>query len=154
MRCRAAEVEARDVGPRRQPVLPHLAGHDVTLEDVAAGEADARLDVRRPEHLEVLEAVLEVGGEASDEFDELAADLVPARVPGPLGQVVRRVLAEDTHEVLAGRGGRWIAARLDVGPAEADRRLARPRALEVALGVLEAGGDVDARPGRERLARG
>src|SRR3954454_19788149 len=142
MRRRAAEVEARDVGPGRQPVLPHLAGHDVTLEDVAAGEADARLDVRRPEHLEVLEAVLEVGGEASDEVDELAADRVPARVPGPLGQVVRRVLAEDTHEVLAGRGGRRIVARLDVDLAEADRRLALPAGGEVAAGVPVAGGDV------------
>ena len=55
----AAEVEALDRRARRQPVLPHLVGRDLALEDVAAGEADALLDVRRAEHLVGLQVVAE-----------------------------------------------------------------------------------------------
>ena len=57
---RAAQVDARDRRARREPVLPHLVGRHLALEDVAAGQADPLLDVGRAEHLVVLEAVLEV----------------------------------------------------------------------------------------------
>ena len=66
---------------RGEPVLPHLVGTHLALEDVPAGEPDPRLDVRSAEHLVVLEAVLEVGREARDEVDELARDLVAVARP-------------------------------------------------------------------------
>jgi hypothetical protein len=76
-------------------VLPHLIGHDLALEDVAAGEPDAHLDVGRPEDLVGLQARLEPRREALDEVDELVRDLVATRVPRARMEVVRRVLAED-----------------------------------------------------------
>ena len=82
----AAEVEAGDRRARRQPVLPHLVGRDLALEDVAAGQADALLDVGRPEHLVGLQPVLEAGREAVDQVDELARDLVAALVPGAVAR--------------------------------------------------------------------
>ena len=43
-RC-AAEVDALDRRARREAPVPHLVGQALALEDVAAGEACARLDV-------------------------------------------------------------------------------------------------------------
>src|SRR3954469_16700558 len=78
----AAQVQALDRGARRQPVLPHLIGRDLALEDVAARQADARLDVGRPEDLAMLDAAPEPGGEALEQVDELAGHVVAALVPG------------------------------------------------------------------------
>ena len=152
MRGGAAEVEA-GTSVRGVSRCSHIwLGHHVALEDVAAGEADPLLDVGRPEHLVVLQAVLEVGREAGDQVDELAAHLLAAGVPAAVVEVVRRVLAEHAQQVLARRRGRGVVAGLHVDLAEADGRLAARRALEVALGVVEAGRDVDGRARRERLA--
>jgi hypothetical protein len=79
----AAEVEAGNRRPRGEPVLPHLRGQDVSLEDVAAGQPDPGLDVGRAEHLVVDQAVLDAGREAVDQVDELSRDLIAARVPVP-----------------------------------------------------------------------
>src|SRR6478672_6161736 len=68
---------------------------------VAAGEADAVLDVGRPEDLVGLDALLEARREAVDEVDELARHLLAAAVPRPLGEIVGRVLAEHAEQVLA-----------------------------------------------------
>ena len=59
----AAEVEAGDRRARGEPLVPHLVGHRLALEDVPAGEPDAVLDVRSAQHLVVLEARLDVGRE-------------------------------------------------------------------------------------------
>src|SRR3954465_9681817 len=106
-----AAVEGDDAAPRvrggptevrrghrragRQAVLPHLIRGDLALEDVAAGEADALLDVRRAEDLVGLELGPEAGREALDQVDELAGDLGSAGLPGPVRELVGRVLAED-----------------------------------------------------------
>ena len=58
-----AQVQPGHWGAGGEAALPHLVGQAVALEDVAAGEPDPRLDVGRTEHLPLLDAVEEVGGE-------------------------------------------------------------------------------------------
>ena len=77
----ATQVDAGHGRARGEPVLPHLVGTHLALEDVPAGEADACLDVRSAEHLVVLEAVLEVRREPRDQVDELARYLVAVARP-------------------------------------------------------------------------
>ena len=145
MRRGAAEVDAVDRRARRQPVLPHLVGRDLALEDVAAGQADALLDVRRAEHLVVDEDVAEAGRERVDQRDELLRDLVAARVPVALREVVRRVLAEDAQQVVALGRGRRVVAGLDVDLAEADGGLAARAGVGGVLRGLEPVRQVDRR---------
>src|SRR4051794_2796998 len=148
----AAQVQALDRGARRQPVLPHLIGRDLALEDVAARQADARLDVGRPEHLVGQQPVGEAGREAVDEADEVLGDLLAAGVPRPVGELVRRVLAEHAEQVAAVRRRRRVVAGLDVDLAERDGRLAASATLEGRLRLVEAAGAVDRRSGRPALA--
>ena len=101
----AAEVEAGDRRARREPVLPHLVGHGLALEDVAAGEADAVLDVRRCRAPRCARCTLDVGREAGDQVDELLPMASRSVVPRAPVERVRAVLPEDAHEVPAlGRG--------------------------------------------------
>src|SRR3954469_12307140 len=150
----AAQVEAVDRRARRQPVLPHLIGRHLALEDVAAGQPDARLDVGRPEYLVGEQLVREAGREAVDEADEVLRHLLAAAVPRPLGELVGRVLAEDAEQVAAVRRRRRVVAGLDVDLAERDGRLAPGAALERLLRLVEAAGAVDGRPRGPRLAGG
>src|SRR3954463_15821566 len=143
----AAQVQAVDRRARRQPVLPHLVGRDLALEDVAAGEADARLDIGRAEHLIALQPALEAGREAVDQRDELARDVVSSLVPGAARELVRRVLAEHAQQMAAGRRGTRVVPRLDVDLAEPDGGLAAVAGLEAALRVVEPAGQIDRRPG-------
>ena len=62
----------------------HIWSGIVSLEDVAAGETDPGLDVGRPQHLGVRDAVAEVRREVLDEVDELLLHLGPTAVPGAL----------------------------------------------------------------------
>src|ERR1700761_1601901 len=110
----AAEVDARDRRARREADLPHLVGRHLALEDVAAGEADALLDVGRAEDFRFLEAVREVGGEAGDQVDELLLDVLAPAVPIAVLDVVGRVLAEDREQVAIGGRRRRVVAGLDV----------------------------------------
>src|SRR5215211_4366460 len=146
MRGRAAEVEPGDRRARAEAVLPHLIRRDLALEDVAAGEANARLDVGRPEHLIGDQTILDARCEAIDQLDELARDALAPRVPIALGEVVRRVLAEDAHQVLALRRGRRVVTGLKVDLAEGDGRLAAGARLEGALGLVHGARGVDRRP--------
>src|SRR4051794_11503758 len=148
-----AEVQPGHRRARRQAVLPHLIRGDLALEDVAAGEPDALLDVRRAEDLVGLDAVVEARREAVDQVDELARDLLTAAVPGALGEVVWRVLAKHAEQMLAHRRRRRVVAGLQVDLAEAHGRLAAVAGLEGALGLLQAAGDVDGRARRPGLPR-
>ena len=146
----AAEVEAVDRRARRQPVLPHLVRGDLALEDVAAGEADALLDVGRAEHLVALDDVRGSSG-AKRAIRSMNCLATSSRRVRPV-HLVGRVLAEDAQQVAVARRGARVVAGLDVDLAEADGGLAAGAALEGALGGVEALGDVDRRPGRPVLA--
>ena len=52
------------------------------------------LDVGRAEHLQLLDAVVDVGRVDGDRVEDQAADLVAARVPVAVGELVGRVLAK------------------------------------------------------------
>src|SRR6185437_7965953 len=103
---------------------------DLALEDVAAGEADALLDVGRAEDFALLQAVREVRGEAGDQVDELLLHVLAAAVPVAVLDVVRGVLAEDREEVLVRRGRGRVVAGLDINLAEAHGGLAGGAGLE------------------------
>src|SRR5262249_15184623 len=75
-----------------------------SLEDVAAGEAEAALDVERGEDLAVEDGAAEVWGVLIHEGETAVGKgllrVVPAAVPEARG----RVLDEEGHDVAAGRG--------------------------------------------------
>src|SRR3954471_11167738 len=79
-RC-PAEVETRKRGAGAETPLPHLIGRDFALEDVAPRQPDPPLDVGRPQHLVVDQAVWKIGREARDQIDELLGDVVAPGVP-------------------------------------------------------------------------
>src|SRR6201996_5596774 len=149
----SAHVETRDRGSGREAALPHLVGGHLALEDVAAGKADAALDVGWAEDFGLLQAVGEVGGEAGDQVDELLLDVLAAAVPIAVLDVVGRVLADDGEQGLVRRGWRGGVDGLDVDLAEADRGLSPGAGLEGLLRSLEAGSEVDRRLGRPGLPR-
>jgi hypothetical protein len=105
------------------------------VEDVAAGDADDAFDIWRTEHLEVLDGVRDVGCEVSERVDDVCADLVAALVPGARSQFIWRVLHEETHGVLAGRGETCLSRGLDIAVHE--RAAARMAALAVIPGGFE-----------------
>src|SRR3954464_7042455 len=108
VRCRAAEVEALHRRARFEPPIPHLIRERLALEDVAPGEADALLDVRRAEDLGLDHAVAKIGRIGLDQLEGRLADLIPARVPVAVGELVRRVLGEDAHHMGTRRGDRGV----------------------------------------------
>ena len=89
-----------------EAAVPHLVRHRLALEDLAAGEPDPRLDVGRAEHVHVLDALVDVGGVDGDRVEDQPPDLLAARVPVALGELVGRVLGEDAHRVAARRARR------------------------------------------------
>src|SRR4051794_37688670 len=120
----AAEVEAGHGGAGPEAPVPHLVGKAVALEDVAAGEADAGLDVGRPEDLAFDHAVAHVRREAGDLGECGVRDLLAPRLPGALREVVRDVLREDAHHVTAGRGHGRVVGRGEVHLGPRRRRVA------------------------------
>ena len=96
----AAEVEAGDGGARREAPVPHLVGQALALEDVAAGEPDARLDVgrRRAPRARLTQSATS-GAKRAIASSTRVGDLVAPRVPGAVGERVRHVLGEHAHRV-------------------------------------------------------
>src|SRR5581483_6780001 len=120
----AAEPEPGDGSGGGEAPVPHLVGEALALEDVAAGEADAGLDVGGAEHLAVDDAVGHVGGEAGDLGDDGVGDPVPPGFPVALGQGVGNVLGEDAHGVAAGGCDAPVIGGLEVQLAPLRLRLA------------------------------
>ncbi len=81
-------------------LAPHIRRQALALEDVAAGEADLLLDVRRPQDLRVDDGAVDVGAEAAEGIEGEVADFVAAFVPGAMGKGVRHILRKDAHGVL------------------------------------------------------
>src|SRR5918995_172032 len=154
VRRRPAQIEPVDRSAPLEPAVPHLVGHRLALEDAAAAQPDPRLDVGRAEHLDVLDALAHVGGVGADRVENQAADLVAAPLPVPVGELVRRVLAEGAHRVAAGRGDRGVIRGLEVQLAEPDPRLASGAGLEPLLRGVDPALDRDHRPVRLDLAGG
>ena len=101
--------EARPAGHR--PVDEQLLERQLALEDVALGETHGALDVERRQHLAVQDQAPDVRRPFGEGVDDGVAEGLALLVPGALGQLVRRVLDEAAHDVLAGRRH----ARVDQG---------------------------------------
>ena len=105
------------------------------MEDVAAGDTDDALDVRRAEHLEMLDSVRNIRREHGKRIDDIGANRGSLVVPRAVGEIIRRVLHEEAHGVLARRGEIRLSRGLDVAIHE--RAAAGMAALAVVPGGLE-----------------
>ena len=150
---RAAQVQPLDRRPVVEAAVPHLLRKRFALEDVTAGEADAPLDVGRPQDLEVLDAVVDVGGVGGDRVEDPLPHLSPPRLPVAFCELVGRVLREDAHRVAPRRRHRGVIGGLEVELGEADRGLAAPAGLEGLLSGVEPRRDRDHRPMRLHAVR-
>ena len=74
------------------------------MVDVAVGQPDATLDVKRREQLPVDDRVAEVRRVGRDRVDEALAGGLPDLIPGTGRRMHRRVHPEDREDVLPGRG--------------------------------------------------
>ena len=148
MRAGAAQIQAADGRPVARPARhrahrEHLVQAHLAVEDVAAGDAEAALQVERRQHLPVLDDGADVGRVLLDQRDHAVAERLAQFVPGALAQRVGRVLQEDAHDVLAGRGERGVVHGGD-GQFQ-QRALGGAAVLGVvpgALHVVDAGADV------------
>ena len=110
MRARAGQEEALDAAEalRARALLEQLARQHLAVEDVAAGDAEARLELARAERQPL-----------DDPVGQLRADLGEAGdrgVGGGLGVDVRReALAEQRQHVAARRRERVVGGRLAGG---------------------------------------
>jgi len=99
----------------------------LSLEDVPAGEPYAALDVGRPEHLVLVDAIADVRRVDRDLVEEQSADFVAPRVPVALRQLVGGELGEHTHHLAARRHDRVVTSTLLIRSATLlrDQRRAR-----------------------------
>ncbi len=74
------------------------------MEDVAAGEAEDALEIRRRQHVAVNHAGAEPGRDLIDQREHAVRERVPRGVPVGVPQRIRHVLHEQRRDVLAGRG--------------------------------------------------
>src|SRR5204862_5449226 len=111
------------------PSLPHLVWEDVALEDVSSRDAYPALDVGRPEHLEMLDAIANFRRVDGDRVEDQLPDLGAAALPIPLRQLVGGVLGKDAHHMASRRRDGGVVGGLEVELAEADRGLAGPAGL-------------------------
>ncbi len=88
---------------RRRPEEVHLRGEELPGEDVALAEPDHPLDVERGDDLTVVHQVAEAGEERLQRRLHGVAEPVPLGVPVAALEVVRGVLDEAGHDVLARR---------------------------------------------------
>ena len=108
------------------------------MEDVAAGQAEFALEVRRRQHLPCDDRRAEVGGDLRHGIDRrVGCSLLVIGPVAALRQRLVEVLAEQARHVHAGRRERGVDGRRD---PHLDGRLARPRAaLGVVVGAIEVG---------------
>ena len=100
---------ARPAGHR--PHHEHLVQAHLAVEDVAAGDAEAALQIERRQHLPVLDDRADVRRVLLDQRDHAVGERLAQFVPRAFAQRVRRVLQEDPHDVLAGRRERRVVHR-------------------------------------------
>ena len=140
MGARAALVVAVDRGAvlvpaGRRPEEVHLRRQELAGEDVALAEADDALDVERGDHFAMQHQIAEAGEERLDRGLHGVAEVLPLGVPVTALQLIRCVLDEARHHVLAGRGhvgiDERLQARVDVRP------LAVPPVLGIVVRPLE-----------------
>ena len=126
-----------------------LLERQLALEDVAFRQAEVALDVERRQHLPVQDDVLDVRRVLRDRVDDRVAERLAVLVPAALFlQVIRRVLHEARHHVLARRRDRRIGQARD---HHVDVGLARVApVLRLVVGALHV---VDARRDRHRAAQ-
>ena len=144
----AAVVEAADRPSvvrvaHRRPVDPQLVGRHRGVEDVSAGKAEALLEVGRGQHLAGDRRVGEVGGEAVDGREHRIGRRLAQGIPVA---VARKVLAEETRDVLAPRRQRVVHGRWDQHLD--DRRTREGTAARIQIGLLQVrhrGSDDDPR---------
>src|SRR5262249_33072819 len=138
MRAGATEVDPGHGCAIRQAAIPHKLRQALTLEDVAASQADLALDIRRTQHVDVDDRVREVADVASNRGDAQPLDLLEARVPVALGDRVWHILREDAHRVHAIRCDRGVVDRLEVefGPELLRQLTTSGRHEAVAPGLL------------------
>ncbi len=82
-------------------MAPHVCRQALALKDVAAGEADLLLNIRRPHHLCFQHGIGQVGTEAADGIESQLAHPLTMVIPGAGGKGVGHVLRKDAHGVLA-----------------------------------------------------
>src|SRR6476659_9129015 len=144
--------------PNRRPV-PGPAGNrsveeqlfqgELPLEDVALGESGDVLDVLRRDELLPDDVAADVGEALLDRVDHVMPERLALGVVPDLavGQVIRGVLDEAAHDVVARRRHRGIDQGGDDHVDVGTRR--RTAVLRVVVGVLDV---VDARRERDRAA--
>src|SRR5215470_1428653 len=126
MRCRAAHVEPLNRRAVARPACywsqeEKLFERKLALKDVAFAQAGGALDIERRQHLASENEVLQIRGILSDCVYYSVAKSFALLVPRAARQLVRGVLHEAGHDVLARGRHRGIRQRrnhdVDVGTA-------------------------------------
>ena len=94
------------------------------------------LDVGRAEQLVLLDALAHVGRVGLDRVEDQAGDLVAARIPAALVELVGRVLGEGAHH-MGRRRDRGVVGGLEVELGESDPGSPRRARLERLLAGVE-----------------
>ena len=128
----------------------------LALEDIALGQPDLVLDIPGRAGLDMEDQLAEARCVFLDGVQHILLEGgLALRTPGPLGQLVGRVLHEDRHEMLAGRGH----GRIDRGgDHDVEEGPLRPGAVfvivEGVLDIVEVAADIDGAPGGFRRQAG
>ncbi len=139
MRGRAAHIKlvdgsavVRPTGDRTKE--KELLEREFALENISLREAELALEIERRENLAPDDNLFDVGGMFGDGVDDSVAEGFALFVPRPSGELVRRVLNEARHNVLARWSDAWIG---QAGNDDINVRLARKMAvLRVVIGAL------------------
>ena len=101
MSAGATKVDAGHGGARGEAPAPHVSRQALALENMAAGEPDLLLNIRRAHHLRFQHRIGQVGTEAADGIESQLAHLLAMVIPGAGGKGVGNILGKDAHGVLA-----------------------------------------------------
>src|SRR5207244_7768247 len=107
VRCRTAEIQALDgsavLGARGHGThKKQLVEREFALKDIPFRQAELALEIQWRQHLAADDQVLKIGSILSNGTDDVIAEIFPLLVPGAFLQVVRRILDEAGHHMLAG----------------------------------------------------
>src|SRR6187401_540629 len=97
---------ARPAGGR--PQKEQLLDRQLALKDVALAQAEVAFDIERRQNLTMKNPVAKVRCEFTDRIDDRVAEGLALVIPRTAAEVVRRVLHETRHHVLA----RWCDRRI------------------------------------------
>ena len=120
---------------------------ELSLKNVPLAQPPLAFQIERSDHLSVPNQRLEVRRVLGDGVDDGVAESLALRIPGARAEVIRRVLHEARHHVLAGGGHRWVRqARDDDVDVRPRRESPVLRVVVGALHVVQAGRDRDRAP--------